>query len=81
METLTLRPVPNLGKAPDQYLIDLLDGSYAVLTRFDDVWSVTEHKKTSPVIDRGLFGSPEDALEVFRSEVAARLSVEKLDTA
>ena len=81
MVTLTLRPVPNLGKAPDQYLIDLLDGSYAVLTRLDHVWSVTEHKKTHPVIDRGLFGSPDDALELFRAEVTARMNVEQQDTA
>lgn len=81
MVTLTLRPVPNLGKAPEQYLIDLLDDSYAILTRLGKVWSVTEHRKSTPVIDRGVYGSPDDALEVFRAEVTARMSVAQQDTA
>ena len=74
MVTLILRPVPNLDKAPEQYRIDLLDGSYAVLSMMQDaVWAAIEHRKGQPGVDRGLFASPKDAVEVFRAEVTARI--------
>jgi hypothetical protein len=71
---LTLRPIWNRGKSPEQYSIKLLDGTYVILMRtYTDVWSATEYTPHGPLIDRGLFGTPQDALEVFRAEVTARL--------
>ena len=80
MVTLILRPVPNLDKAPEQYRIDLLDGSYAVLSMMQDgVWAAIEHRRSQPGIDRGLFASPKDAVEVFRAEVTARIVKEETE--
>ena len=74
MITLILRPVPNLDQPLDQFTVDLLDGSYAVISLVSDgTWAVVEHRKSQPSIDRGLFGSPRDAIEVLRVEVTARI--------
>jgi hypothetical protein len=72
--TLILRAIPNLEKPPEQYTIDLLDGSYVLLCLIEEgVWAATEHRKGHRAVDRGLFGTPTDAVEVFKAEVTARI--------
>jgi hypothetical protein len=73
MITLVLRAIPNLDKPPVQFQVDLLDGSYAVLSLVKDhVWAVVEHRRSAPAIDHGLFGTPEDAVEMLRAALSAR---------
>ena len=74
MVTLVLRSIPTVDTTPRQFTVDLLDGSYALLTlESDRECAVTEYRNGGPVIYRGLFGTPQDALEVLRVEVAARI--------
>ena len=71
---ITLRAIGNRGRPADEYSIDLLDGSYAILIQTPTgVWSVIEYRLQQPPINRGLFGTPEDALELFRAELIVRL--------
>jgi hypothetical protein len=73
MVTLILRPLLGPEASLQLFAVDLLDGSYALLSMVDHrICSVTIHHAGQLPYDRGLFGTTNDAMEVLRAEVSAR---------
>ena len=73
MFRLDLRPVGGSQAAP-QYRIDLLNGDYANIIGIANGWSLTIHPHQQASINRGLFGSPDDARALLEAEVIGRLT-------
>jgi hypothetical protein len=74
MITLTLKAIPKDAPDPNQYVVDLLYGDYAILTRLsDNAWDAKVYQGDAKPIERGLFSSPETALAVFQTEVSQRV--------
>lgn len=73
MITLTVRPIAASGAPIDQYIVDLLFGDYAILTRSNGAWSAVVHPRGEAPRARGLFATPQDAIAVFETEVSIRL--------
>ena len=74
MITLTLKPIPKDSADPNQYVVDLLYGDYAILTRLStDTWDAKVYQGDAKPIERGLFSSPDTALAVFQTEVSQRV--------
>jgi hypothetical protein len=71
MIRLELRPVGG-SYEPALYTVDLLNGDYANIVRGVGVWTLTMHPKNLTPRNRGLFGSPYDALTLLEAEVNAR---------
>jgi hypothetical protein len=71
MVTLTLVP-SHQSAIPTQFRIDLYNGDYAIISAVDTGWMLQVYRGGMPPVDRGLFGSPDDAREVLRAEVTER---------
>jgi hypothetical protein len=74
MITLTLTAIPKDSADPNQYVVDLLYGDYAILTRLSpNAWDAKVYQGDAQPIERGLFSSPDTALAVFQTEVSQRV--------
>ncbi len=59
----------------DQYVVDLRFGDYLILSLMEfGAWQATVHPLHQAPVDRGVFDSPADAIEVFVKEVAWRIA-------
>lgn len=74
MVTLILRPLHTANASSPQFSVDLLDGSCAMVSMVTDrICSVSVHRSGHPPTERGLFGTTQDAIELLRAEVTARI--------
>jgi hypothetical protein len=62
----------NLGR--NQYTVDLYLGHYAVITLDSTGWNLMVYAAGEPPSDRGLFVTPQDAVEALKSDVIRRLA-------
>ena len=75
MIRLSLRPI-GPGHPPDQFAIELLFGDYAILSMVSEGdWQTTVFPLHQPPIDRGRYGSANEALWMLELELNAARSI------
>jgi hypothetical protein len=68
---LILRPVGDQDP-PDQFAVNLSKGDYAILSLLPEgMWQATVFPLHKAPLDRGMFGSPDDALLLLEAETNA----------
>lgn len=75
MVKLSLVPSRTNSSQPEQYKVDLGFGEHALITRVAHGWHTAVYSTSgAPAVDRGLFGTPQDALAVLQAEVTERVA-------